>query len=241
MDAEVRSVRRHFHFKDTQRDGALTFQTGVTRDKHEFVLALSGVGQANAALAAERLLSDFPLTAVISFGVAGALADSFTLGQIAIATSVIESPGGRVDCDPELSQISGSVIDELGFPRRFATSLTVSHVVSDPADKARLHRDTGAEIVEMESYAIGKAASAAGVPFAVLRAISDLDETRLPDFSKFMQEYVISGRRLAVHLATHPRDLPPLLHFFSVTSAASARFARIFERLIPRIAERVLA
>lgn len=241
MDAEVRSVRRHFNFRDKQRDGALTFQTGVTRDNHEFVLALSGVGQPNAAVAAERLLNDFQLTAVISFGVAGALVDRFTLGEITIATDVIELHSGRVHCDSELSRISGSVIDELGYPCSSTTSLTVTHVVSDPADKARLHSETGAETVEMESYAIGRLASEAGVPFAVIRAISDLDETRLPDFSRFMHEYEISGRRLALHLATHPRDVAPLLHFFSVTSQASGRFARIFERLIPRIGERVPA
>ena len=241
MDAEVRSVRRHFNFKDKQRDGALTFQTGATRDNHEFVLALSGVGQANAAVAAERLLNDFQLSAVISFGVAGALVDGFTLGEIAIATSVIELHGGRVECDRELSQVSASVIDELGLPQRSATSLTVAHVISDPRDKTRLHRETGAETVEMESFAIGRLASAARIPFAVLRAISDLDETRLPDFSRFMHEYELSSRRLALHLARHPRDVAPLVHFFSVTSEASGRFARIFERLIPRMAEGVAA
>jgi nucleoside phosphorylase len=241
MDAEVRSVRRHFDFKDRVRDGALTFQTGTTRGKHEFLLALSGVGQANAAAAAERLLNDFQLEALISFGVAGALTDGFMLGEIAIATAVTELHGARLDCDRELSQISSAVIDELGYPHRPATSLTVAHVISDPADKARLHRETGAETVEMESFAIGRLATAAGVPFAVLRAISDLDETRLPDFSKFMHDYEISGRRVALHLATHPRDIAPLLHFFSVTGNASGRFARIFEHLIPRIAARVLA
>lgn len=241
MDAEVRSVRRHFDFEPAVRDGLLTFQKGVTRDGHDFVLALSGIGRPNARKATERLLNDFPVSAIVSFGVAGALVEGFALGEIAIATRVTSETGDEVPCDDGLNGTIASVVDELRLPFRRTASVTVDRVISEPAEKADLHRKSGAKIVEMESLAIGQVATAAGIPFAVVRAISDLDKTRLPDFSKFMQDHQINSRRLIRHLLTRPGDIRPLLHFFSVTSAASGTFARIFANLLPRIAAGVRA
>ena len=56
--------------------------------------------------------------------------------------------------------------------------------VSDPADKARIVAQFGASACEMEGAAIGQVAYTNGVPFAVLRAISDGGDGM--EFSQFV-------------------------------------------------------
>jgi adenosylhomocysteine nucleosidase len=58
--------------------------------------------------------------------------------------------------------------------------LGLDWIVASPDEKRRLRQDTGAHLVDMESGAMAAIAGAAGVPFAVLRAICDPSDRALP-------------------------------------------------------------
>ena len=68
------------------------------------------------------------------------------------------------------------------FVMRFKGEHTL--FVADPADKARIVAQFGAAACEMEGAAIGQVAYTNGVPFAVLRAISDGGDGM--EFSEFV-------------------------------------------------------
>lgn len=60
------------------------------------------------------------------------------------------------------------------------TLVAVDRIVSTPADKAILAKNTGASIVDMESHAFAEFCQSRGVPWAVVRGVSDTPEETLP-------------------------------------------------------------
>jgi adenosylhomocysteine nucleosidase len=102
---------------------------------------------------------------LVSFGIAGALAPDLPVGTVIDATRVVDE--------------SGAVLWEggpLGAARaRTGTILGASHIVDDPDERARLHRQTGAEAVDMESGPLARSGRLVGC----LRAVSDTPTRRL--------------------------------------------------------------
>src|SRR5881398_2189711 len=91
-----------------------------------------GLGVTNGVPAEGRL---------VSFGIAGALAPGLEIGTVIDATRVVDE--------------SGAVLWEGGplgaAAARPGTILGASRIVDDPDERARLHAQTGAEAVDMES------------------------------------------------------------------------------------------
>ncbi len=102
---------------------------------------------------------------LVSFGVAGALRADLPVGTVIDATRVVDE--------------SGAVLwegDPLGVEAaRTGTILGASRIVDDPAERASLHRRTGADAVHMESGPLARTGRLAGC----VRAISDTPSSRL--------------------------------------------------------------
>jgi nucleoside phosphorylase len=117
--------------------------------------ALVGLGAANGA----------PEGRLVSFGIAGALSGELPIGTVIDATRVVDE--------------SGAVLWEGGplgaAPARTGTILGASRIVDDPAERERLHAETGADAVDMESGSLARSGRLVGC----LRAISDTPTRRL--------------------------------------------------------------
>jgi adenosylhomocysteine nucleosidase len=102
---------------------------------------------------------------LVSFGIAGALRDGLPIGTVIDATRVVDE--------------SGAVLWEGGplgvVPARPGTILGASRIVDDPVERARLHAETGADAVDMESGSLARSGRLAGC----IRAISDTPTRRL--------------------------------------------------------------
>ena len=108
---------------------------------------------------------------LVSFGICGALDPALAVGDLVIADAV------------------GSLATDPAWTARLRQSLPGSRgglaaggntIVGSVAAKAALRHATGASIVDMESHAVAHAAHAAGLPFAVVRAVSDAAAFALP-------------------------------------------------------------
>ena len=134
------------------------------------VRAIAGGG------APERLANELAAAAtgadgIISFGMAGALAPDLGLGDWVIGSAV-----GDVVCDPAWIAALAQRL-----PRaRIGPVHADGRLIADPAEKARLHRSSGSLAADMESHIAARAAQAAGLPFAVLRCVSDEAGAALP-------------------------------------------------------------
>jgi adenosylhomocysteine nucleosidase len=127
---------------------------------------------------AERLARDLVgqgATALLSFGIAGGLAPELATGDLVIGT-VVATGQAAYPCDPELAARLGALLP--GAVRGDVWGGDV--IVDTAAAKARLHRDSAAVIVDLESAAVAMAAAEAGLPFGVLRAVADPAAHGLP-------------------------------------------------------------
>ncbi|MGZ4392634.1 MAG: hypothetical protein ACXVRK_11040 [Gaiellaceae bacterium] len=106
-----------------------------------------------------------PEEQVVSFGIAGSLSEDLPVGTVIDATRVVDE--------------SGAVLWEGGplgaSPARTGTILGASRIDDDPAERARLHAQTGADAVDMDSGALARSGRLVGC----LRAISDTPTHRL--------------------------------------------------------------
>jgi hopanoid-associated phosphorylase len=112
---------------------------------------------------------------IISFGVAGGLAPNLVPGDCVVASAIIDYPALR-PTDPLWSgKLADMIPGALHGP-----IVGVNSVVSDPADKSRLHALTGAVAVDMESHLVGRLAASHGLAFAAVRVIIDPAHRAVP-------------------------------------------------------------
>jgi hypothetical protein len=124
-----------------------------------------------------RAANGVPREPVVSFGLAGALHEALSVGDVLDATRVVDASGATL--------WEGSPLGVRGA--RNGVVLASDVLVHDAAERARLHATCGADAVDMESGALARG----GVLAGVLRVISDdatsaiegVDETVHPDGS----------------------------------------------------------
>jgi hypothetical protein len=142
------------------------------------------------------------------------------VGDLVLASELIgiTGPGGS-EIEPTIYQAHQGLLcaatEALGAtPLRVALGPTVTTpgVITTPAGKQSLGRQTGAVAVDMESYWVARVASDRGIPFLALRAISDAQEDLLPPFHQILDaDGNPRARRLAIHLIREPGSLVALL------------------------------
>ena len=159
-------------------------------DGRAVVCATCGVGQVAAAMCAEAMILRFGVGALLNTGVAGGLEPSLAVGDIVLANAVVQhdmdttalgDPAGlisglnvvEIPADKTLLAALSRATDGCGFRTLVGTVASGDLFVSTPAQKQRIRTLFGADACEMEGAAIGQVAFTNGVPFAVLRAISD--------------------------------------------------------------------
>lgn len=169
---------------------------------------------------AERLARELAgqgAMALLSFGIAGGLAPDLSTGSLVIGTAVTTG-AATYPCDPDLSAKLASAL-----PNAVTGAVWGGDVIVDTAAaKARLHRDSGAVIVDLESAAVARAAAEAGLPFGVLRAVADPAAHGLPPAALVGLD---SEGRPAIGpvlraLARSPGQLPALIRLGRQSSAA---------------------
>lgn len=154
--------------------GRIVAVTGTRREAmtlRGFDLEVLAIGGSAAAL--EAALGDIgvPLAAIFSFGMAGALSPKLGLGDWVIGTSV-----GNVTCDPAWTDALAARLPKA----RLGPIHADGRLIADPTEKSRLFQRTGAIAADMESHLAARVAKQAGVPFAILRCISDEASSALP-------------------------------------------------------------
>jgi adenosylhomocysteine nucleosidase len=112
---------------------------------------------------------------IISFGVAGGLAPHLVPGDCVVASAIIDYPTLRPTEPLWSRKLADMIPGALHGP-----IVGVNSVVSDPADKRRLHALTGAVAVDMESHLVGRLAASHGLAFAALRVIIDPAHRAVP-------------------------------------------------------------
>jgi adenosylhomocysteine nucleosidase len=172
------------------------------------LLAVSGIG-CPAAEAAARALVAAQVSALMTFGLAGALDPALAAGTVVLPGELISRDGARfVTCKAWRERVAAS----LGFAVSTGTLLTSARPIETPAEKAAAFRDTGAAAVDMESAAVAEVAAAHGLPFIAVRVIVDTARDALPPAVVAASR---AGRveigRLIAGLVAAPREIAALI------------------------------
>lgn len=214
--------------------GGLIAVVGMTREAQ----ILDGLGHAivigggdgvRLAASLDQALQDNPGAAVISFGVAGGLAEGVPAGDLIVGRAVL-CKADRWDCDQ-------AWVDRLLRANRGARLGTVAGsdtAVGDVAAKQALWATSGALAVDMESHLAAKAAHAAGRPFAVVRAVSDGAGHALPPaaLAGLRSDGTADIGAVLTALAARPQQLPALIRTAHGAAAAYRALEAARDRLV---------
>ncbi len=149
----------------TRREGAILAGLGTT--------VIAGGGDP-VSLTAELTRTAKGAAGIVSFGMAGALNPELTIGRIVVGTRLTGSWEG--ECDRKWATVLASRIPGSVPGCCYADG----RLIDDAAEKRAVGRSTGAIAADMESHIAARIAAEAGVPFAILRCISDEVDAGLP-------------------------------------------------------------
>jgi adenosylhomocysteine nucleosidase len=196
-------------------------------------VACDGPGSAAAGEAASRLL-DGGARILVSCGLAGGLGNALDTGAIVLPRRILSADGKPLQSD-------SASADAIAFALASAVKISredmlgLDRAVTTPADKAALAAAAGAVAVDMESHAIARVADAAGIPFVVLRVISDPARRAIPAVALKGMAPDGSLRPLAVlaALAKEPKALRELSLLARDTSLAMRTLGRALRLALP--------
>ena len=174
MDSELSSLVAALKGREDRTLHGLVFYTGTLEDS-PVVLVKCGVGKVNAARTAQVLIDAFAPSALINTGIAGGVAPGLSVGDAVVADGLVQH-----DFD----------VTAFGHAKGYLctggdSSKPTVFVPEQKVQDSLFH----ASAAEMEGGAIAQAAALSGVPFGVIRVISDLaDGTAPSSFDQFEQE-----------------------------------------------------
>jgi adenosylhomocysteine nucleosidase len=159
-----------------------------------YCLIPTGIGPEAAHATASVVLNRERMALAVSTGFAGALVPLAAIADVIVGTSVVSGTfdggwheaGRPVHCHEGATDAARAAAADIGSQAHTGALLSVTRVMCRAAEKQRIAGLTGAIAVDMESAALGAAALAKGVPFAVCRTVSDIVTEDLPvDFNLF--------------------------------------------------------
>jgi adenosylhomocysteine nucleosidase len=198
----------------------------------EILVALTGIGSVRARRAARYALQSAP-DVCVSSGLAGAVKEMYSRGEVLAAVRVAETRGKHVfQSDPAL--VDRAVACGARLADRFLTSPSV---VISAAGKRELAGQGDA--VEMESAGVLAAACAQNIPAVAIRVISDDAGQDLPlDFNRVLTaKGKVRPVRLLSSIAAEPASLRGLLQLAGDSRRASSALAEFLDRYIADLAE----
>jgi hopanoid-associated phosphorylase len=167
---------------------------------------------------------------IISFGVAGGLAPDLIPGDCVVASAIIDHPAVR-PTDPLWSRRLADMIPDA----RHGPIMGVNAVVSDPADKRKLHAFTDAVAVDMESHLVARLADAHGLAFAAVRVIVDPAHRTVPPAALLAMAPGGSTDVSAMlwEILARPSQVSPLMRLAADAMAARVALVRLRRALGP--------
>lgn len=212
MDEEVEQIVSAMELTRQETKASMTFNAGKLSGR-DVVIVRSGIGKVNAAVCTQILVDDFNVDYVINTGIAGSLKAEIDIADVVISSDVLHHdmdatgfgyPLGQI---PRMDTLSFAADDRLIKLAEEACAKVIPQVgvhvgrvvsgdqfISDKAVKDRISKNFEGFCTEMEGAAIAQTASLNGVPFVILRAISDkADDSATMDYPAFEKQAIANS------------------------------------------------
>lgn len=224
MEQEVETLLGLMEHKQQTQKAGSRFVDGVLEGLNVTVVQC-GVGKVNAALCAQVLCDCFGVTHLVNTGIAGSLCPALDIGDLVVSQDAMYHDVDAVAFGYPMGKVPGMDVtafpaDEtlMGYAFAAAEAVNPGHTkigrvasgdqfVASREVKDKIIDLTKALCTEMEGAAIAQTAYRNGLPFVILRAISDkADDSAGMDYPSF--ERIAAHRCAAVttELARRLRD-----------------------------------
>ena len=203
MDVEVATLKAKMEHIQVQRHAASEYFEG-TLEGCPAVVVQCGVGKVNAAMCAQVLASVYGVTHIVNTGIAGSLSAELDIGDLVISKDAMYHDFDCVHFGYEMGRVPGmdvvafpadATLAELAYAAAEAVNAGHSKIgrvasgdlfVAAKSAKEAIIAKTGAVCTEMEGAAIAHTAYRNGIPFVIIRAISDkADDSAEMDYPTF--------------------------------------------------------
>ena len=203
MQVEVEILLGAMENKTSLEKAGCTFYEGVLKGLPAVVVQC-GVGKVNAAMCTQVLCDLFQVTHLVNTGIAGSLCADLDIGDLVVSSDAMYHDMDAVHFGYPMGKVPG--MDVTAFPAdchlmdyayAAAEEVNPGHTkigrvasgdqfVAVKAVKERIISVTNGLCTEMEGAAIAQTAYRNGLPFVILRAISDkADDSAEMDYPTF--------------------------------------------------------
>ncbi len=204
MELEVEALQKEMTVSSVMKKAQMDFFEGTLNDV-PVVIVRCGIGKVNAALCVQILADEFRVSHIINTGVAGSLNAGLDIGDILVSRDAIHH-----DMDVTIFGYQLGEVPQMGFREFKADQQLVTlamdacrkanpdiHVmsgrvisgdqfISSKEVKERLITQFQGDCAEMEGASIAHGAYLNGIPFVIIRAISDkADDSAEMDYPTF--------------------------------------------------------
>ncbi|MBQ7954919.1 MAG: 5'-methylthioadenosine/adenosylhomocysteine nucleosidase [Lachnospiraceae bacterium] len=219
MDLEVDALKKEMQVSNIVKRASMEFYEGTLNDTN-VVIVKSGIGKVNAALCAQILIDIFEVTHIINTGVAGSLNADLDIGDILVSTDAVHHDMNVTIFGYQLGEVPQMGLRE--FPadahmievametcKEVNPDITVrsgrvasgDQFISDKATKQFIIENFKGDCAEMEGASIAHAAYLNGIPFVIIRAISDkADDSAEMDYPTFEKAAAKHSAKLVAHM-----------------------------------------
>ncbi len=222
MDLEVDQLKEEMTVKNITKKANMDFYEG-TLNGAEVVIVRCGIGKVNAALCVQILADVFEVTHVINTGIAGSLNAKLDIGDILISKDAVHH-----DFDLRIFNYRLGEVPQMGF-REFKADEKMSQLAYDCCRKVNsdinaiigrvvsgdqfisskdvknhLISEFAGDCAEMEGASIAHGAYLNGLPFVIIRAISDkADDSAEMDYPTFEKAAAKHSAALVREMVAH--------------------------------------
>lgn len=222
MEEELQELLPYLKEKQEIKIFDLAFYEGLISNQ-ECILVLSGIGKVNAARACQILIDNMNVDYVINIGVAAGINKNLNIGDIVIGTKLVQHDfditsfghpkgyitgvGKFIETDKYLFDLFKiSCTDDLAIKEGIIASGDI--FCTDPLMTNKIKEKFDALCVEMEGASIAQVCFLSGIPFIVIRSISDIpNNNNQIDFEEFLKEASQKVAKVLVRTVAKINDL----------------------------------
>jgi len=191
MDEEIEHILDGMGHHEAKTKAGITYYTG-SFNGYGIVLCKSGVGKVNASVCTQILIDEFAVSHVIFTGVAGAVNPDLGIGDIVVSSDCVQhdmdatalgfklgeipyTDESLFKADPKLIDLAISAGKETVEGRKIVSGRILSgdQFIADRSKVKFLYDELQGYCTEMEGAAVGQVCSMNGIPFVIIRSMSD--------------------------------------------------------------------
>ncbi|MBE6569996.1 MAG: 5'-methylthioadenosine/adenosylhomocysteine nucleosidase [Ruminococcaceae bacterium] len=218
MSIEAEQIIAALDSRTVEKVGGIDYTVGKIGNT-ELIVAVCGIGKVFAAMCTQAMIVRFAPDAVINTGVGGTLTKELTIGDACISSAVVQhdmdtSPLGdpvglisginiiHIPADEALGDKILALCADEGIHAIKGTIASGDQFIADSGVKEKIISRFGGKVCEMEGASVGQVCYVNGVPFVIVRAISDdADGDAVEDYPAFAKRSADRSARVVIRLA----------------------------------------